>query len=105
MPLRIPNCIATASRNSGLRSPWQAKVATFPWCRKLGGAVHDDLHRHLPRENGQQSGGGERGEKVRFVGMVARFGDILNRERLIVEIEPRSVFVNVRAGARLPDGP
>jgi len=32
--------------------------------------------------------------------MVARFGDILNRERLIVEIEPRSVFVNPEVAVR-----
>src|SRR5271157_4778515 len=54
-------------RSFGLRSSWKAKGATFPWFQEVGGPFRDDVHRHLPRENGQRSGGGERGEKVRFV--------------------------------------
>ncbi len=39
-------------------------------------------------------GDGERGEKFDLSGTVARFGDILNQGRPIVEIGPRSVFAN-----------
>jgi len=37
-------------------------------------------------------------EKFDLSERIARFGDILNRERPIVEIGPRSVFVNPAVG-------
>jgi len=37
-------------------------------------------------------------EKFDLSEAVARFGDILNRERPVVEIGPRSVFVNPAVG-------
>jgi len=36
----------------------------WPWCQKVDGPFRNDDHRHLPRENGQRSGDGERGEKL-----------------------------------------
>jgi len=53
--------------------------------------------------NGRAAASGEK--KFDLSEGVARFGDILNRERPIVEIGPRSVFANSAVGSRqLPAG-
>jgi len=48
--------------------------------------------------NGRAAASGEK--KFDLSEVVARFGDILNRERPIVEIGPRSVFGNSAVGVR-----
>ncbi len=53
-----------APRSSCLRVTWQTQGAAWPFCQKAGGPFRNDDHRHLPRENGQRSGDGERGEKL-----------------------------------------
>ena len=51
-----------ALRSSCLRVTWQTQGAAWPFCQKAGGPFRNDDHRHLPRENGQRSGDGERGK-------------------------------------------
>ncbi len=63
------------------------------------------VERLRPRANGQRSGGGEREKWIDLSGEIAWFGDILNIDGPLVENGFRSVFGNLRAGARLPDGP
>jgi len=46
--------------------------------------------------NGRAAASGEK--KFNLSEKIARFGDILNRERTIVEIGPRSVFANSEVG-------
>ena len=53
-----------ALRSSCLHVTWQMQGAAWPFCQKAGGPFRNDDHRHLPRENGQRSGDGERGEKL-----------------------------------------
>ena len=53
-----------ALRSSCLRVTWQMQGAAWPFCQKAGGPFRNDDHRHLPRENGQRSGDGERGERL-----------------------------------------
>ena len=53
--------------------------------------------------NGWAAASGEK--RIDFSAGIAWFGDILNVEGSLMEIGPRSVFANIRAGARLPDGP
>src|SRR5271157_4846685 len=60
------------------------------------GTVAPSENGRLPPLPGAPSG--ERPEKFDLPEEVARFGDILNRERPIVEIGPRSVFVNPAVG-------
>jgi hypothetical protein len=59
--------------------------------------------------NGWAEASGEKrmdlSEEIACFGNILTFGDILNMDGPLVEIGSRSVFGNVRAGARLPDGP
>jgi hypothetical protein len=51
---------------------------------------------HERTVNGCAAGSGE--EKFDLSERIARFCDILNRERPIIEIGPRSIFVNPEVG-------
>jgi hypothetical protein len=63
------------------------------------------VERLRPRANGQRSGGGKREKWIDSSGEIAWFGDILNIDGPLVENGFHSVFDNLRAGARRPDGP
>ena len=58
---------------------------------------------HERMVNGWAAASGEK--RIDLSEAIARFGDILNIEGPLVEIGSRSVFDNLRAGARLLDGP
>jgi hypothetical protein len=58
---------------------------------------------HERMVNGRAAASGEK--RIDLSEAIAWFGDILNIDGPLVEIGFRSVFDNLRAGARLPDGP
>jgi len=59
-------------------------------------ALHGSGHERMV--NGRAAASGEK--KFDLSEAVARFGDILNRGRPIIEIGPRSVFANPAVGVR-----
>src|SRR5208337_3568917 len=76
---------------SGARRPYQAPVAAFPGRRKGPRFLGARKWMLLP-PHGWAAACGEK--KFDLSETVARFSDILNKERPIVEIGPRSIFVN-----------
>src|SRR5271157_1538247 len=87
-------------KSSSLRFPGRRKGRRFldPQKGVASSAMESSATYHVIMANGRAAANGEK--KIDLPEAVARFGDILNTERPIVEIGPRSVFANSAVGSR-----
>ena len=74
-------------------------VALVSWCATMSKLGRFAL-RKWPPPTRPGAPTGERPRKLDLSERIARFGDILNKERLIVEIVLRSIFVNPEVGGK-----